>query len=64
MTNEAALEVSVGVLGFTHQKTVQTTNQVEVSQMVQNNASFKINLFSINMGVSVYFQTGKNRPQR
>jgi len=64
VTNEAALEVSVGVLGFTHQKTVQTTNQVEVSQMVQNNASFKINLFSINMGVSVYFQTGKNRPQR
>lgn len=64
VTNEAALEVSVGVLGFTHQKTVQTTNQVEVSQMVQNNASFKINLFSINMGVSVYFQTGKNRPNR
>ena len=57
VTNEAALEVSVGVLGFTHQKTVQTTNQVEVSQMVQNNASFKINLFSINMGVSIYIQS-------
>ena len=54
VTNEAALEVSVGVLGFTHQKTVQTTNQVEVSQMVQNNASFKINLLSINLGVSIY----------
>ena len=61
VTNEAAWEVSVGVLGFTHQKTVQTTNQVEVSQMTQNNASFKINLFSINMGVSIYFQTGKNK---
>lgn len=59
VTNEAALEVSVGVLGFTHQKTVQKTNQIEVSQMVQNNASFKINLFSINMGISIYFQTGK-----
>ena len=57
VTNEAALEVSVGVLGFTHQKTVQTTNQVEVSQMVQNNASFKINLFSINMGLSIYIQS-------
>ena len=57
VTNEAALEVSVGVLGFTHQKTVQTTNQVEVSQMIQNNASFKINLFSINMGVSIYLQS-------
>lgn len=57
VTNEAALEVSVGVLGFSHQKTVQTTNQVEVSQMIQNNASFKINLFSINMGVSIYIQS-------
>ena len=64
VTNEVALEVSVGVLGFTHQKTVQTTNQVEVSQMVQNNGSFKINLLSVNMGVSVYFQTGKNKPGR
>lgn len=64
VTNEAALEVSVGVLGFTHQKTVQTTNQVEVSQMTQNNASFKINLFSINMGVSIYFQTGRNKAKR
>jgi hypothetical protein len=61
VTNEAALEVSVGVLGFSHQKTVQTTNQVEVSQMIQNSASFKINLFSINMGVSMYFQTGNKR---
>jgi len=61
VSNEAALEVSVGVLGFTHQKTVQTTNQVEVSQMVQNDASFKINLLSINMGVYIYIQTGKNK---
>ena len=64
VTNEAALEVSVGVLGFTHQKTVQTTNQIEVSKMTQNNASFKINLFSINLGVSLYFQTGRNKPPR
>lgn len=61
VSNEAALEVSVGVLGFTHQKTVQTTNQVEVSQMVQNDASFKINLLSINMGVYIYIQPGKNK---
>ena len=61
VSNEAALEVSVGVLGFTHQKTVQTTNQVEVSRMVQNNASFQINLFSINMGVYIYLQTGKSK---
>ena len=61
VTNEAALEVSVGVLGFTHQKTVQTTNQVEVSQMTQNNASFKINPLSINMGVSIFIGPNKNK---
>ena len=61
VTDEAALEVSVGVLGFTHQKTVQKTNQLEVSQMTQNNASFKINLFSINMGISIFIGPGKNK---
>jgi len=61
VSNEAALEVSVGVLGFTHQKTVQTTNQVEVSQMVKNDASFKINLLSISMGVYIYIQTDRNK---
>lgn len=64
VTDEAALEVSVGVLGFTHQKTVQTTNQLEVSQMVQNNASFKINLFSINMGISIFIGPGKNKKSK
>lgn len=61
VTEEAAVEVSVGVLGFTHQKTVQTTNQVEVSQMTQSNASFKIDLFSINLGLSIYILPGKNK---
>ena len=64
VTNEAALEVSVGVLGFTHQKTVQKTNQLEVSQMIQNNASFKINLFSINMGISIFIGPGKNKVKK
>ena len=64
VTNEAALEVSVGVLGFTHQKTVQTTNQLEVSQMTQNNASFKINLFSINMGISIFIGPGNSRNKK
>ena len=64
VTNEAALEVSVGVLGFTHQKTVQKTNQLEVSQMIQNNASFKITLFSINMGISIFIGPGKNKVKK
>ncbi|MCM1177826.1 MAG: hypothetical protein NC308_07770 [Clostridium sp.] len=64
MTNEAALEVSVGVLGFDYQKTVQTTNQVEKSVMENSNANFKINLLSIKIGMSFYILTGKHRKNR
>lgn len=64
VTDEAALEVSVGILGFNHQKTVQRTNQIEVSQMTQSNASFKINLFSINMGISIFIGQGKNKTDK
>lgn len=64
MTNEAALEVSVGVLGFDYQKTVQTTNQVEKSVMENSNANFKINLLSIKIGMSFYILTGNHRKNK
>jgi len=64
MTNEAALEVSVGVLGFNYQKTVQTTNQVEKSVMESSNANFKINLLSIKIGMSFYILTGEHRRKK
>lgn len=54
VTDEIAVEASVGVLGYEFQKVVQTTNQVEVSQMMKHNASFKVNLLSINLGLSFY----------
>ncbi len=60
LTNEAAVEVSVGMLGFKYQKAVQHTNQVEVSEMETTTARFKVNLLSINFGVSYYIATGKN----
>lgn len=54
VTNELALEISVGVLGFNYEKVVQHTNQVHRSTMESSGANFKINLFSIGLGMSYY----------
>lgn len=64
VTNETAIEISVGVLGFEYQKVVQTTNQVDVSVMENSKANFKINLLSINLGLSVYIPTGAHRMKK
>lgn len=64
VTNEIAIEASVGVLGYEYQKIVQTTNQVDVSQMVKNSANFKINLLSINLGMSFYIPSSANRVKK
>lgn len=61
MTNEVALEVSVGLLGFNYQKVEQVTNQVDRSEMENSGANFKINLFSISFGLSFYIPTGEHR---
>lgn len=54
-TDNVALEVSVGVLGFTSTWTKQVTNQVYEGSRNSNNGSFKINIFSIKIGISFYF---------
>lgn len=64
VTNEIAIEASVGVLGYEFQKIVQTTNQVEVSKMVQNSANFKINLLSVNLGMSFYIPCASNKVKK
>ncbi len=64
VTDEAALEVSVGVLGFDYQKVKQITNQVEVSEMQKSGANYKINLLSINLGISFYIPTGQNKVKK
>lgn len=64
VTNELAIEASVGVLGYEFQKVVQTTNQVDVSQMVNNTANFRINLLSINLGMSFYIPTTSGRSKK
>lgn len=64
VTNEIAVEASVGVLGYDFQKIVQTTNQVDVSQMVKKSANFKVNLLSINLGMSFYIPSSANRVKK
>ena len=60
LTNEVALEISVGLLGFDYQKVFQVTNQVEKSELEKSGANFKINLLSIGLGLSFYLPTGDN----
>lgn len=64
VTNEVAVEVAVGLLGLNYNKTVQTTNQVDVSVMESSGANFKINPLSIELGLSFYIPTGANRAKK
>ena len=52
--NYSALEVSVGVLGFSYNKNHAITDQIYVADMSTKSANFKINLFSISFGVAFY----------
>ena len=54
ITDWAAAEVSVGVMGFDFKWTDQTTNQVEQGRRRVSSGNFKINLFSINLGMTFY----------
>ena len=64
VTNEVALEVSVGLLGFNYQKVKQTANQVYTSEMERSGANFKINLLALNFGLSFYIPTGVHRMKK
>lgn len=64
VTNEVAVEIAVGLLGFNYNKTVQTTNQVDVSVMESSGANFKINPLSLELGLSFYIPTGSNRAKK
>ena len=64
VTNEVALEVSVGLVGLNYQKTVQKTDNVGVSVMENSGANFKINLLNINLGISVYLPTATKHSKK
>lgn len=54
INNFTAVEVSVGVLGLDFSKVKQTTDQVYVGERSLSAANFKINLFSIGLGIAFY----------
>lgn len=54
LNNYSAIEVNVGVLGFSYTSTKSTTDQVYVARRNYQTANFRINLFSITFGVAFY----------
>lgn len=54
LNNYSALEVNVGVLGFSYNNVKSTTDKVYVAHRSTSQANFKINLFSITFGVAFY----------
>lgn len=53
-TNNMAIEVSVGVMGINYSNTKQVHNQVEVGKRSSSNMNFKVNIFSIGLGMAFY----------
>lgn len=54
LNNYSAIEVNVGVLGFSYNHTKSTTDRIYVSNRDTKSANFKINLFSISFGAVFY----------
>lgn len=54
LNNYSAIEVNVGVLGFSYNDSRATTDRIYVANTNSKKANFKINLFSITFGVAFY----------
>lgn len=54
LNNYSAIELNIGVLGFSYTHTKQITDQIYISKRNSKSANFKINLFSISFGVAFY----------
>lgn len=54
LSNYSAIEVNVGVLGFSYRKTKTIRDQVYISNRKLQSANFNINLFSITFGATFY----------
>ena len=54
LNNYSAIEVNVGVLGFSYNSTKAITDQIYVSHRHYKAANFRVNLFSITFGVVFY----------
>lgn len=54
LSNYSAIEVNVGVLGFSYRETKSIKDRIYVSHRRSQMANFKINLFSITFGAAFY----------
>ena len=54
INNYTAVEVSIGVLGLNVSRTHQVTDRIYESNRSSMSANFKINLFSIGLGIAFY----------
>lgn len=54
LNNYTALEVNVGVLGFSYNYNKQIKDQIYISNLKTKFANFKVNLFSITFGCAFY----------
>lgn len=54
LNNYSAMEVNIGVLGFSYTDTKTITDQIYVARRNSRMANFRINLFSISFGAAFY----------
>ena len=54
INNFMAVEVNIGVLGLDFTKAKQNHNQIVTTERASSTANFKINLFSIELGIACY----------
>lgn len=54
LNNYSAIEVNVGVLGFSYNHTTSKTDQIYRADRNAKSANFRVNLFSITFGVAFY----------
>ncbi len=61
VSNEMAIEASIGVLGLGWQRVSQTTNQIYHGKYETSSANFKLNFLSINIGIDFVIPVGKQQ---
>lgn len=54
VNNFAAVEATIGVLGYQYKRTEQITNQIHHGSRETSSANFKIDIFSIALGMTFY----------
>lgn len=64
VSNEMAVEASVGILGLGWKRVTQTTNQIYEGSYETSKANFKLNLLSINIGVNFVLPLTKEKPAK